>query len=93
VTLTITSDGSIAPSETTVEGGLVTLVLTFRNDSDEEQSLTFAPPLEADTGPVAPGESVLIVIRRLVPGDYAYSSSADPDTMLGVIRVIEPTPD
>ena len=39
-----------------LEGTLVTVILTFRNDSAAEQSLTFEAPLEADTGPVDPGE-------------------------------------
>lgn len=79
-----------APSEATLEGALVTVILTFRNDSATTQSLTFETPLGADTGPVPPGEVKLIVVRQLEPGDYPFYSSADPSGMTGRIRVIEP---
>ena len=68
----------------------MTLVLTFRNDSATEQSLTFAAPLESDTGPVPPGEVKLIVVRQLTPGDYPFFSRSDPEAMTGVVRVTKP---
>ena len=81
---------SFEPAETTLEGTLVTVVLTFRNDADTEQSLTFEPPLESDTGPVAPGDMKLIVVRQLEPGSYSFFSVADPDNTVGVLHIVEP---
>lgn len=79
------------PPEVTLEGGPVTLVLSFRNDSSSEQSLTFEAPLEANTGPVAPGELKLIVVRRLELGEYPFYSQSDPEGLTGIVRIVEPT--
>jgi len=76
------------PAEVTIEGALVTLVLTFRNDSASEQTLTFEAPLEATTGPVAPGEVKLIVVRRLPPGEYPFYGEPDRDAPRGLIRIV-----
>ncbi len=81
------------PSEVTLEGALVTLVLTFRNDSTAEQTLTFESPLESDTGLVAPGDVKLIVVRQLQPGEYPFHSETAPDDFRGVIRIEEPSAD
>lgn len=89
LTITATRDGTLEPADTTLEGALVTVVLTFRNDSAEERSLSFAPALEAEVGPVAPGASTLIVLRRLEPGEYPFSSLPDAGSS-GVIRVVLP---
>lgn len=92
LTIAMTGDevGGFEPAEVTLQGALVTLVLTFRNDSAVEQSLTFAAPLEASTGPVASGEVRLIVVRQLQPGDYPFFSDTDPDGATGSIRIETP---
>jgi hypothetical protein len=82
--------GAFEPAELEVEGGLVTIVLTFTNDSRVDQSLTFRAPLTADTGRVAPGATKLIVLRRLEPGEYAFYSISGPETMTGRLRVAAP---
>lgn len=89
LTIAIADDG-LDPSEVVLEGALVTLILTVRNDSATERSLAFAPPLEAATGPIPPGGSTLIVIRRLEPGDYPLADPAAPDDVAGVVRVVLP---
>jgi hypothetical protein len=93
--LTISIAGSepfgFDPVATTLQGALVTLVLTFRNDTPVEQTLTFEPPLEATTGPVAAGDVRLIVVRQLPPGDYPFHSETDPETSTGVIHIEAPT--
>jgi len=81
------------PSEVTLEGALVTLVLTFRNDSTIEQTLTFEAPLESDTGLVAPGDVKLIVVRQLQPGEYAFHSETAPDDLRGTIGIEAPSAD
>lgn len=90
IAITAAEPGGFEPAEVTLEGALVTLVLTFRNDSTIEQALTFEAPLEASTGPVAPGEVRLIVVRQLAPGEYPFFSETDPDALRGVIRVEAP---
>ena len=89
ITIGMTAGAQVAfdPAETSLEGDLVTLVLTFRNDSAVEQTLTFEAPLESDTGPVAPGELKLVVIRQLEPGEYGFFSRSDPDGITGRIRI------
>lgn len=84
------AEPAFEPPETALDGSLVTVVLTFRNDSTAVQSLTFEAPLEADTGPVAPGELKLIVVRQLEPGVYAFFSSSDPARMRGLLRISLP---
>jgi hypothetical protein len=79
------------PAEVTLEGALVTLVLTFRNDSAAEQTLTFQAPLAASTGPVAPGEVRLIVVRQLAPGTYPFFSETDPVALRGSVRIEAPS--
>ena len=85
------------PAEPVLQGELVTVVLTFHNDSSSVQSLTFEGPLEADTGPVQPGELKLIVVRQLEPGAYAFyssgavSSSGSASTMQGVLHIEAPS--
>ena len=81
------------PSRLTVEGALVTLVLTFRNEADTEQTLTFEAPLESTTGSIAPGGIKLIVVRQLAPGEYAFYSETDPATLRGSITVEAPSVD
>lgn len=94
LTISMRADGSaFEPVETTVEGALVTLVLTFRNDSTIEQSLTFDPPVESATGPVAAGELKLIVVRRLEPGEYTFYSETDVEGLRGHVVVEAPTLD
>lgn len=92
LTIGTSSSGATAfePAEPELEGDLVTVVLTFRNDSEAVQSLTFEAPLEADTGPVEPGELKLIVVRQLEPGDHAFYSVGDPEGMRGVLHVSAP---
>jgi hypothetical protein len=68
----------------------VTVVLTFRNESDVEQSLTFAEPLESSTGPVDAGATRLIVVRQLEPGTYPFFSDADPDVLRGSLEIEAP---
>ena len=81
------------PIETVVEGSSVTLVLTFRNETSDDQSLTFETVAGSGTGTVAPGEVKLIVVRRLPPGEYAILSEADPAVIRGTIRIVEPATD
>lgn len=78
------------PAEVTLEGSLVTVILTFRNDSEVEQTLTFREPLDADTGPVAPGDVRLIVVRQLQPGEHPFYSATDPDAISGQITITSP---
>lgn len=78
------------PAEPTVEGSLVTVVLTFRNGASVDHTLTFDDPLGADSGLVGPGEERLLVLRRLEPGDYPFFSATDPAAMRGVLRVVVP---
>ena len=78
------------PIETVVEGSPVTLVLTFRNETSDDQSLTFETVAGSGTGIVAPGEVKLIVVRRLPPGEYAIHSETDPEAIRGIIRIVEP---
>jgi hypothetical protein len=92
--LTIGLGGDAAgfdPAEVTVEGALVTLVLTFRNDSAAEQTLTFESPPGTSTGPVAPGGMKLIVVRQLEPGDYPFFSESNPVELRGSVSVATPT--
>lgn len=94
--LTIALSGDPAdfePNDVTLQGALVTVVLTFRNDSSVEQSLTFDEPLSSTTGTVAPGEIKLIVVRRLEPGTYPFSNGGDPDSVRGTLRIEAPTAD
>ena len=94
--ITIVAAGEPAmfdPIETVVEGSLVTLVLTFRNETSDDQSLTFETATGSSTGLVAPGEGKLIVVRRLPPGEYAISSETDPQAMRGLVRIVEPATD
>ena len=65
------------PIETVVEGSLVTLVLTFRNETSDDQSLTFETVTGSGTDIVAPGE-------------YAIYSETDPEAIRGIIRIVEP---
>lgn len=91
--ITIVAAGDPAmfdPIETVVEGSLVTLVLTFRNDTSEPQSLAFETVTGSGTDIVAPGEVKLIVVRRLPPGEYAIHSETDPVAIRGIIRIVEP---
>ncbi|MEX1296731.1 MAG: hypothetical protein AB1Z67_11215 [Candidatus Limnocylindrales bacterium] len=91
--ITIVAAGEPAmfdPIETVVEGSLVTLVLTFRNETSDDQSLTFETATTSGTDLVAPGEVRLIVVRRLPPGEYAIFSETDPQAIRGVIRIVEP---
>lgn len=81
------------PIETVVEGSLVTLVLSFRNETSDEQSLTFETVTGKGTDTVAPGEAKLIVVRRLPPGEYAIYSETDPEAIRGSIRIVEPGTD
>ena len=78
------------PIETVVEGSLVTLVLTFRNETSDDQSLTFETVTRSGTDIVAPGEVKLIVVLRLPPGEYAIYSETDPEAIRGIIRIVEP---
>jgi hypothetical protein len=78
------------PPDVELEGALVTVVLTFRNESDVEQSLTFAEPLESSTGPVDAGATRLIVVRQLEPGTYPFVSDADPDVLRGSLEIEAP---
>jgi len=92
VTIAMVGDpAAFEPSDVTIEGALVTVVLTFRNDSDSEQTLTFADPLDSTTGPVAPGDIRLIVVRELQAGEYPFFSETDPDGLRGTIRIESPT--
>ena len=94
--ITIVAAGEPAmfdPVETVVEGSLVTLVLSFRNQTSDVQSLTFETGAESSTDLVAPGEAKLIVVRRLPPGEYAIYSEADPEAIRGIIRIVEPATD
>lgn len=94
--LTIAMSGDPAvfePADVLLEGALVTLVLTFRNDSSAEQTLTFEAPLASTTGPVAPGDVKLIVVRQLEPGEYAFYSESDAEGLRGVVRIEPPLPD
>jgi hypothetical protein len=91
--ITIVAAGEPAmfdPIETVVEGSLVTLVLTFRNETSDEQSLTFETDTGSSTDIVAPGEVKLIVVLRLPPGEYAIYSETDPEAIRGIIRIVEP---
>lgn len=91
--ITIVAAGAPAmldPVETVVEGSAVTLILTFRNETTEDQSLTFETVAGSGTDIIAPGEETLIVVRRLPPGEYPISSEADPEAIRGVIRIVEP---
>ena len=81
------------PIETVVEGSLVTLVLSFRNETSVDQSLTFETVTGSRTDLVAPGEAKLIVVRRLPPGEYAIYSETDPEAMRGFIRIVEAATD
>jgi len=81
------------PAEVTIEGALVTLVLTFRNDSTSEQALTFDQPLDATTGSVAPGGVKLIVVRQLPPGEYPFHGESEADAPRGLIRIVPRNPD
>ncbi len=78
------------PIETVVQGSLVTLVLTFRNETPEDQSLTFETDIGSSTDVVPPGEVKLIVVPRLPPGEYAIFSETDPEAIRGVISIVEP---
>jgi hypothetical protein len=91
--ITIVAAGEPAmfdPIETVVEGSLVTLVLTFRNETSDDQSLTFETATRSGTDIVAPGEVKLIVVLRLPPGEYAIYSETDPEAIRGIIRIVEP---
>ena len=81
------------PIETVVEGSLVTLVVTFRNETSDDQSLTFETVTGSSTDLVAPGEARLIVVLRLPAGEYAIYSETDPEAIRGVIRIVEPATD
>jgi hypothetical protein len=78
------------PVETVVEGSAVTLILTFRNETSDDQSLTFETVTGSGTDIVAPGEVKLIVVRRLPPGEYAIYSQTDPEAIRGTLRIVEP---
>jgi hypothetical protein len=78
------------PVETVVEGSLVTLVLTFRNETTDDQSLTFETATGWSTELVSPGEVKLIVVPRLAVGDYAIFSETDAEGIRGLIRIVEP---
>jgi hypothetical protein len=94
LTITLGGDASaFEPADVTLQGALVTVVLTFRNDSAVERSLTFDEPLASSTGPVAPGEAKLIVVRQLEPGTYPFSSDTSPDALRGTLRIEAPTLD
>ena len=91
--ITIVAAGEPAmfdPIETVVEGSLVTLVLSFRNETSDDQSLTFETAAGSSTDLVAPGKAKLIVVRRLPPGEYAIYSETDPEAIRGLIRIVEP---
>ena len=91
--ITIVAAGEPAmfdPIETVVEGSAVTLILTFRNETSVDQSVTFGTVASPGTDIVAPGEEKLIVIRRLPPGEYAFYSETDPQAIRGIIRIVEP---
>jgi hypothetical protein len=92
VNMTAGEPPTFEPAELTVEGELVTLILTFANESMSEQSLTFDAPLEASTGPVAPGDRKLIVIRQLESGSYRFSSDTDPSGLVGTINIVARDP-
>ena len=81
------------PLETVVEGSLVTLVLSFRNETSDDQSLTFETVTGSSTDLVAPSEAKLIVVRRLPPGEYVIYSETDPEAIRGTIRIVEPASD
>lgn len=91
IAMTSAATPAFEPAQLTFEGVLVTLVLTFRNDSAVEQTLTFEAPLQATTGPVEPGGVRLIVVRQLPPGDYPFFSESDPDGLEGLIRIEAPS--
>jgi hypothetical protein len=92
LTITLRDDGTVGfdPAVVDVEGALVTLVLTFRNESAVPGSLTFEAPLTSTTGSVDPGEVRLIVVRQLPPGEYAFRSETDPERLRGVVRIRAP---
>ena len=81
------------PIETVVEGSLVTLVLSFRNETSDAQSLAFETVPGSSTDLVAPGGAKLIVVRRLPPGEYAIYSETDPEAIRGIIRIVAPATD
>ncbi len=94
--ITIVAAGEPAmfdPIETVVEGSAVTLVLSFRNETSDDQSLTFETVTRSSTDLVAPGEAKLIVVRRLPPGEYVIYSETDPEAIRGIIRIVEPATD
>lgn len=94
LTIEISGDPpAFEPSDISVEGALVTLVLTVRNDSDTERSVTFEAPLDASTGPIEPGGVKLIVVRQLEPGEYAFFGGTGTDGPRGTLRVEPPTAD
>jgi hypothetical protein len=81
------------PTDVALQGALVTLVLTFRNDTAAEQTLTFEQPLRSSTGPVAPGDLKLIVVRQLEPGEYPFYSESSAEGLRGVVRIEPAVPD
>lgn len=94
--ITIVASGAppmFDPIETVIEGSLVTLVLTFRNDTSDDQSLTFDMDGGSSTGLVGPGEVKLIVVPRLSNGEYGIFSERDPEAIRGVISIVEPAPE
>jgi hypothetical protein len=93
VSIAMRAAGSFDPAEVELTGALVTVVLTFTNESAVEQTLTFEAPLEASTGPVEPAGTRLIVVRQLQPGEYPFFSEADPDGLRGTLRIEEPRAD
>jgi Cupredoxin-like domain len=90
VTIVMDGQGAFEPAEVTLTGALVTVVLTFRNGSTVEQSLTFEAPLDASTGPVEPGGTRLIVVRQLQPDRYRFFSDSAPDEVRGTLIILAP---
>lgn len=89
VTIVATADGVFEPAHVTLVGPLVTVVLTVRNDSAVERTLTFPPPLEATSGPLAPGASTLIVLRRIEVGEYRFGDPADGEMAEFTLAVVD----
>lgn len=87
LTIAAVEGGGFDPVDASVEGLLVTVVLTVRNDDAIERSLTFAPPLDVTTGPIAPGASTLIILRRLEVGEYIFGDTDAP----GLLSVVAPS--
>ena len=90
--------GFFDPDRIEVDAG-VDLEVIFTNTSRTRQHISFTAAgtgqLPADgelAGPLRKGTSGEIIFRDLAPGEYTFSSDADPEQMTGTLIVREPAP-